>query len=158
MSLSRYAEPMRLLAMRLGVLELHQLMQQQPTVHEALRVSVHYYDWRSPDSIATLTRGHGDSCQLQLIYDKTPKAAQLDLTVPLLRYQQVLAALRRARFDSLDDEADMPHTSVDLWLIERIAGSFYHDVVLCPAHAGGHHREIVLALREKLPEAVREGA
>jgi hypothetical protein len=84
--------------------------------------------------------------------------ASLKLNIPLVRYQDLLLALRRARFDTLDDEDDLPYLGVDLWLIERAAGSFYHDIVVCPTNAKGHHREIVLALRQYLPEAVRTGA
>jgi hypothetical protein len=157
MSLSRRADPIRLIAMRLGQGELQKITS-NPAINEAIRVSIHYHDGRGPNSVATLERGHGDHCQLHLAYDKSPRMASLKLNIPLVRYQNLLMALRRARFDTLDDEDDLPYLGVDLWLIERAAGSFYHDIVVCPTNAKGHHREIVLALRQYLPEAVRTGA
>lgn len=158
MSLSRRADPMRLIAARLGQDELQKITS-NPAINEAVRVSIHYHDGeQAPNSVATLQRGHGDNCELQLLYDKSPRMAKLKLSIPSTRYQALLVALRRARFDALDDEEDLPYFGVDLWLIERAAGSFYHDIVVCPTSAKGHHREIVLALRQHLPEAVRKGA
>lgn len=157
MPFSRRADPMRLIATRLGLPELKTITH-QPTISEAIRVSIHYHDRRAPDSVATLERGHGNTCHLSIIYDKSPRRATLEFTWSLERYHTLLAALRRARFDFLDDDDDLPLTTVDLWLIERVAGSFYHDLVISPGSARGHHREIVLALREHFLEAVREGA
>jgi hypothetical protein len=42
-----------------------------------------------------------------------------------------------------------------VWLVERAAGSYFHDIVLSPGNATGHHREVVLALKTHLPESVR---
>lgn len=157
MGLMRRADPLRLLAARMGLAELTQVIR-EPTVNEALRVSIHYHDGRSPDSVATLRRGLGEMCQLTVIYDRSPKRATLRYDIDLERYRDFLVALRRVKFDTLDDEEDLPFLGVDLWLVERAAGSFHHDVVLCPETARGFHREIILALGQHLPEAVREGA
>jgi hypothetical protein len=156
-SLLRRADIVREVAERLELPEL-KAVAQEPMVSEALRVSVLYHDGRAPASVATLRRGHSDECPLQVVYDKLPRPASLEFTIPLDRYKELLLKLRRARFDKLDDEENLPYFDVDLWLIERVAGSFFHDVVLCPVSARGHHRELVLVLRELLPEAVREGA
>lgn len=156
MSLHRRADPIRLIAVRLGQGELKHITQ-QPGVHEALRVSVSYHDGRAPNSVATLTRGRGETVHLQLAYDKTPEPVHFDLTLPRSRYQDLLLALRRTRFDHLDDQPDMPFFGIDLWLVERVAGSFYHDVVLCPDTAQDAHRAIVQAVHEHLPESIRPG-
>jgi hypothetical protein len=71
------------------------------------------------------------------------------------RYKALLVALRRVSFDTMDDQPDVPFFGVDLWLVERASGSFYHDVVLSPEGARGFYRELVLALREHLKEALR---
>jgi hypothetical protein len=55
----------------------------------------------------------------------------------------------------LDDAFDAPPAGVDVWLVERAAGSYFHDIVLSPGNATGHHREVVLALKTHLPESVR---
>jgi hypothetical protein len=148
---------MRLIAVRVGLPELKHITA-QPTIHEAVRVSIHYHDSRAPDSVATLELGHGDACRLHLVYDKSPRPARFELSLPRQRYYNLLVALRRARFDFLDDDEALPYIGVDLWLVERAAGSFYHDVVLSPANARGHHREVMLALRHHLAEVVRQGA
>ncbi len=157
MGLLRRADPLRLLASRMGLAELVQVTR-QPTVNEALRVSIHYHDGRAPDSVATLRRGLGSACELDVIFDRSPKRAFLHYDISPQRYQDLLVAMRRVNFDKLDDEEDLPFLGVDLWLIERAAGSFYHDVVVCPDTARGHHRELILAFRQYLPEAVRQGA
>lgn len=157
MGLSRRADPLREIAARMGLPEFR-LLTQQPTVNEAVRVTIHSDDVRQADSVATLVRGHHQvDCTLQVVYDRPQKQARLHFDIPQPRYQHLLGALRRARFDHLDDEPDLPFLGVDLWLIERAAGSFRHDIVLCPASASGNYREFVRAFREYLPESVRPG-
>lgn len=157
MLLSRRTDPMHLTMARLAIADLREFIQ-HPTINEAIRVTIYYHDNRAPASVATLYREQNAPCQLAVVYDRVPHTTHLTFPIAIERYQNLLIALRRARFDSLDDEDDLPLTGVDLWLVERLAGSFYHDVVVCPTSARGHHRDIVLALRDYLPEAVREGA
>lgn len=148
---------MRLIATRLGLAEM-KVLTLRPPIHEALRVSIHYEKGDAPDSVATLERGRGDACRLQVVYDKVARPAVLEYAIDLPRYQRLLANLRQTGFDKLDDEDDVPFVGVDLWLVERAAGSFYHDVVISPEHAQGKHAEVVRLLREYLMEAVRKGA
>lgn len=157
MSLSRRADPIRLIAARLGQGELKQLTN-EPEISEAFRVSVHYHETDGLNSVATLRRGHGDNCKLQVVYDKAPKAVKFEFEVPIDTYRELMKAIRQAKFDTLDDEEDVPYLGVDMWLVERVAGSFYHDIVLCPTSARGHHRELMLAIKELLPQSVRKGA
>ena len=153
--LNRRADALRMVAERVKVDLLRQEIA-KPGVNEALRVTVTYHDGRLPDIVATLRRGHGSQCMLVVVYDKPAKPLRYEFTIPLERYQAFLAALRVSQFDTLDDEPDMPYSGIDLWMIERGSGSFFHDVVLSPASAKGHHRELVLAVRQHLPEAIRE--
>jgi hypothetical protein len=158
MDLSRHAAPLRQDALRLGQGDMRE-ENAKPGVNESLRVSIHYSDGRLPSSVATLRRGHGDSCQLRVAYDRFDQNSQAfiyEFTIPLERYQKLLAMLRLNKFDELDDEPDLPFFGVDFWLVERASGRFYHDVVLEPTRARGHHREILMGLRTHLPEAVRE--
>jgi hypothetical protein len=156
MTIYRRADTIRLIAVRLGQGELKNVPQ-EPGIHEALRVGVHYHDGRAPNSIATLRWGAGDECSLQVAYDKAPSPIYFDLKIDTPRYQALMMALRQARFDRLDDQEDLPFYGVDLWLVERVAGSFYHDIVLCPTSATGHHREVVQAIKKHLPEAIHQG-
>jgi hypothetical protein len=152
---SRRADPIRLIALRLRQNELKHLTR-QPGVNEAFRVTIHYDQGRHPNQVATLTRGHGGACPLKVVYDKPGKQVYFDYAVEMDRHTALLTALRRVRFDEMDDQPDVPFFGVDLWLVERVSGSFYHDVVLSPESARGHYRELILAIREHLKEALRD--
>lgn len=155
MMLIRRTDTLRLIAERLQVEELRKEIR-KPGIGEAFRVSIFHHDGRAPNSVATLRRGPGGVCKLNVAYDTLGKNRTYDFTVPLERYQKLLAALRISKFDVMDDEPELPYHGVDLWLVERGSGSFHHDVVLSPDSARGHYRELVLAIRTHLPEAVRE--
>ena len=152
---SRRADPIRLIALRLRQDELKNVVH-QPGVNEAFRVTIQYDSREHANQVATLTRGHGGGCALKVVYDKPGKEVYFTYTVEADRYKALLAALRRVNFDTMDDQPDVPFFGVDLWLVERASGSFYHDVVLAPESARGFYRELVLALREHLKESLRE--
>lgn len=152
---SRRADPIRLIALRLNQNELRTLTR-QPGIHEAVRVTIQYHDARHPNQVATLTRGPGRACTLKVLYDHPGKKVHFDYPIDYDRYQSLIAALRRSRFDQLDDQPDVPFFGVDLWLVERASGSFYHDIVLSPESARGFYREVILALREHLKEGLAE--
>jgi hypothetical protein len=151
---TRRADPIRLIALRLRQDELRNITQ-QPGVNESFRVTIQYNDTQHPNQVATLTRGHSGTCHLKIVYDRPNKDVHFDYPVEVERYKALLAALRRVKFDSLDDQPDVPYFGVDLWLVERASGSFYHDVVLSPDSARGFYRELILAIREHVKEAVR---
>lgn len=158
MGLSRQADILRTIATRLDLPDFRKLTQ-QPTINEAVRVSIYHHSSNRPDSVATLVYGHHQStCSLHVCYDRPNRRADLQFQIPVMRYNALLGALRKSNFDHLDDESTLPFYGVDLWLIERAAGSFHHDVVLCPESATGKHRELLRALQDHLPEAVRVGA
>jgi hypothetical protein len=151
---SRRADPIRLIALRLRQDELRNVVQ-QPGTNEAFRVTIQYDKTDHPNQVATLTRGHGGTCELKVVYDKPGKEVYFAYAVAHDRYKALLAALRRLKFDAMDDQPDVPFFGVDMWLVERASGSFYHDVVLSPESARGFYRELILALREHLKEALR---
>ena len=151
---SRRADPIRLIALRLRQDELKNIVH-QPGVNEVLRISIQYDSRDRINQVATLTRGHGETCALKVIYDKPGKDVYFSYRVDAERYRALLAALRRVRFDEMDDQPEVPFFGVDLWLVERGSGSFYHDVVIAPDSARGFYRELVLAIREHLAEALR---
>lgn len=151
---TRRADPIRLVALRLRQDELRNLTQ-RPGINEVFRVTIQYHDGRHPNQVATLFRGHGSTCALKVVYDKPGKQVFYDYTVDVERYKALLTALRRVKFDGMDDQPDVPFFGVDLWLVERASGSFYHDVVLAPESARGFYRELLLALREHLKEGLR---
>jgi hypothetical protein len=151
---SRRADPIRLVALRLRQDELRNLTQ-KPGINEVFRATIQFHDGRHPNQVATLTRGHGSGCTLKVVYDKPGKDVFFTYEVDADRYKALLGALRRIKFDDMDDQPDVPFFGVDMWLVERASGSFYHDVVLSPESARGFYRELVLAIREHLKEALR---
>lgn len=151
----RRADPIRLIALRLSQEELRHLTA-QPGINEAFRLTIQYHDGRHPNQVATLTRSHYGSAPLTVVYDKPGKDVRFTYPIAPERYQALLLALRRIKFDKLDDQPEVPFFGVDLWLVERASGSFYHDVVLAPESARGFYRELILALRTHLKEALRE--
>ena len=151
---SRRADPIRLVALRLRQDELRNVVQ-KPGINEAFRITIQYDKSDHPNQVATLTRGHGEHCALKVVYDKPGKDVYFDHAIEQERYKALLTAIRRLKFDSLDDQPDVPFFGVDMWLVERASGSFYHDVVLSPESARGFYRELILALREHLKEALR---
>ena len=151
---SRRADPIRLIALRLRQDEVRSIVH-QPGINEAVRVTIQHRTPDHPNQVATLIRGVGNTCTLKVVYDKPGKNVFFDYPIDVTRYQALLAALRRVKFDTLDDQPDVPFFDVNLWLVERASGSFYHDVVLSPESARGFYRELVLAIREHLKEALR---
>jgi hypothetical protein len=150
---SRRADPIRLIALRLMQNELRHLTH-QPGINEAFRITIQYHDGRHPNQVATLVRGHAGAT-LNVVYDKPNKSVFFTYPVEADRHQALLTAIRRLKFDKLDDQPDVPYFGVDLWLVERASGSFYHDVVMAPDSARGFYRELVLTLRQHLKEALR---
>lgn len=152
------AEPLRLLAEQLGLLRVAQQIK-QPGTNELLRVTLQYHDRRVPDSVATLARGLSDTCRLQVVYTRfgsDAKPYRYDYSVPIERYRSLLDVFRQNRFDTLAHQEDLPLIGADYCLVERASGAFVHGVVFSPTLAGGHHRELWNALRQDLPEALRQ--
>lgn len=151
---TRRADPIRLIALRLRQDELRQVVQ-KPGINEVFRVTIQYDKGEHSNQVATLIRGNGDQCSLKVVYDKPGKDVYFDYPIEVERHKTLLAALRCLKFDEMDDQPELPFFGVQMWLVERAAGSFYHDVVLSPESARGFYRELVLAIREHLKEALR---
>jgi hypothetical protein len=155
--MQRRAAPLRFIAVRLAVPELESAAR-QPGVVEALRLTIQYHDGRHPDQIATLTKmSHpGEPVRLSVHYRRAnDQALVLDYAIDAERFVAFNAALRKLGFDKLDDLPDIPWYGADLWLVERAAGSFHHDLIIAPDSASGTHAEIVKLIRENLREAGR---
>ncbi|MCC7209315.1 MAG: hypothetical protein IT323_18535 [Anaerolineae bacterium] len=148
--------PLRLIALRLDVPELAAVAH-QPQVTEAFRVTVQYHDARHPDQVATLVRDRsGEGARLSVAYRRaTGRPLTLDFRIDAARFEAFRATMKRLGFDKLEDFEDIPWFGADLWLVERAAGSFHHDVIIPPDAATGVHAEIVALTRLHLREAVR---
>jgi hypothetical protein len=144
--------PLRLIAVRLNIPELN-VVARQPDVIEAVRVSIQAHDGRHPDQVGTLVKLRSGS-KLSVAYRRA-KPLTLDYTVDAAHCAALTAGLRRLKFDTLDDIPDIPWLGADLWLVERAAGSFYHDVIIAPAKASGAHAEITALITQHMREATR---
>ena len=154
--MQRRADPLRFIAVRLGVPELEDAAK-QPGVVEALRLTVQYHDGRHPDQVATLIKMQSTGpIKLNVHYRRAnDKPLALEYTIDPQRFTALNATLRKLGFDKLDDLPDIPWYGADLWLVERAAGSFHHDIIIAPGNATGTHAEIVKLIRENLRESVR---
>jgi hypothetical protein len=154
--MQRRAAPLRFIAVRLAVPELENAVR-QPGVAEAFRLTVQYHDGRHPDQIATLLKMQATGpIKLSVHYRRAnDKSLVLEYSVEQNRFVLLDAALRKLGFDKLDDPPEFPWYGADLWLVERAAGTFHHDIIIAPDSATGPHADIVKLIRESLPQAVR---
>lgn len=130
---------------------------QRPGVNVILRVAVRYFDGRARDSVSTLYRMTLERCFLETVYLNAFENKPLVHQILLSRYDALVEALATVKFDQLHDQADIPdYPSVDLWLVERAAGTFQHGVLLAPMLATDAHNQLVNAIKNGLPEAVRQ--
>ncbi len=154
-TLPYYSFILRVIADRTGVLPL-QKVARQPGVQAAYRISVHYYDKRACDSAATLWRlTSEDERTLEVRYVGAFHEKPLYHSIDLEQYQAFIHALQKVRFDHLRDQPGLPAHGIDLWLVERAAGSFYKSVILAPKYAEGSYAAIINAVQIHLPEALR---
>lgn len=128
----------------------------QPGVSGAYRLTMFHHDGRARDTVSTLIHspmgGNRLETVVRLMFDGKP----LVHNIPLARYEHFVGVLSTVRFDALRDQPDLPPYGVDLWLLERAAGSFLNSVVLAPDRADGSYATLVAAVRADLPEALRE--
>ena len=150
------AEPLRFIATRLAVPELEKVAR-QPGIAEAFRLTVQYHDGRHPDQIATLTKMQSsDNAKMTVHYRRAnDEPLVLEHAITAERFRAFNAALRKLGFDKLDDPDDIPWFGTDLWLVERSALTFHHDVIIPPESATGIHGEIVKLIHAQFREAIR---
>lgn len=151
---SFHAPTLLAIAARCGLRTVAQLAR-QPGVQGVFRVTVNYHDRRARNTATTITRtavGYG----LEIVFDGA-------LGKPLLhpfdagRFDVFARALLGVGFDHLKDAPNLPAPGKgDVWLIERGAGSFAHGLLLTPDHAEGAYQRLVNAVRNGLPEALRQ--
>jgi len=148
--------PLRLIALRLEVAELEAVVR-APNVVEGWRLTVHHHDGRAPDHIATWIRLRGqDSAQMTTVYRRaSEKPLTLTHVIPPERYRAFVKGARQLDFDKLDDAPNIPWLGADLWLLERAAGGFHHDVILVPDRSEGAHAALIALIRDHVKEALR---
>lgn len=154
-TLPYYSYILRVIADRTGAAPLPKIAL-QPGVQAAYRISVHYYDKRACDSVATLCRYTSeDERTLEVRYVGAFHEKPLFHSIELERYEAFMRALQKVHFDHLPDQSGLPAHGIDLWLVERAAGSFSKGIILGPKYAAGAYAAIVEAVKTHLPEALR---
>lgn len=129
----------------------------RPGVGEACRITVHYYDRRAPDSVATLLKGMPGGVTLEMVYRRALDHKALIYPLDEGRYRTFVTAIKTMGFDKLTDQSGLPaYDSTDVWMIERAAGAFYKSVVVAPNIApSAPHSTLIDAVRLHLPEALK---
>lgn len=146
--------PLRFIGTRLDVPDV-ETVARQPGVVEAFRLTIQYHDARHPDQVATATQS-GGSVKLATFYrHASDEPFNLNYTIPLERFRSLLGTMKKLGFDKLDDSPDLQWYGVDLWLVERAASGFHHDMIIAPSTAKGVYSEIVNLIREHLRESLR---
>lgn len=150
----RQADVLRLVAVRLGLPDLQEVVR-QPGINEAYRITIQYGDARHPAQVSTATHTQDGSAWLEVVYKRTYHQPSFEYPLTADQYLAFDLALRKLGFDRLDDQPDLPYIGVDMWLIERAAGSYRHAVVFSPESPPGVYGWIMDMVKERLPQAVR---
>ncbi|MBE2266735.1 MAG: hypothetical protein IAE80_00795 [Anaerolinea sp.] len=132
-------------------------MAQRPGVTDVYRVTVHYYDRRACDSVATLVKTITGGVTLDVVYRRALAQKPLTYKIAEERYQKLVLAFKAAGFDKLVDQSGLPaHDSTDVWMVERAAGSFVRGIIVAPdVPAPAPYQAVIAAVRHALPEAMR---
>ena len=127
-----------------------------PGVREVYRFTVHYYDGRACNSVATLTVSPTGGIRLENVYQRALLSKPLTHLIEDTRYAEFVRAVMGLHFDKLPDQPNLPaYNSTDLWMIERAAGTFLHGVILAPEFANDVYSMLANAVRHGLPEVLR---
>lgn len=125
----------------------------EPGVKVAYRLTVRYHDRRAADSVATLRWANDAS--LNVIYRGLFAHKPVVFTLDTPRAETFAQEVQKLNFDRLHDQSNIPPHGVDLWLLERAAGSFYKGVVIAPELTGSVYARLAFVVNLYLPEAVR---
>jgi hypothetical protein len=151
----RHAFTLRAIAERCGLPPLRQIAR-EPKTRAVYRLTVAYHDRRFLDSAATLIHDGPESVSLSLVYESGFGQKPLRHELPKARFMAWEQGLKQHRFDSLRDQPGLPLYGVDLWLLERAAGTFITSVIFAPALADGPHAAVCAFVQTHLPEALRQ--
>jgi hypothetical protein len=150
------AAPLRFIATRMAIPEMDKVAR-QPGVTEAFRLTIQYHDARHPDQVATMVKMQGSAnARIDVGYRRaSDQVMWLDYQLSSERFHVFCNTLRRLGFDKLDDMENIPWYGADLWLVERAAVSFHHDLILAPDRVSGTYMEIVKLIQDSLREVLR---
>ena len=132
----------------------------QPDMRALFRLTIKRRTMGLRDSVATLCHSRLGGTMLEVVYWRLFKHKPLTYRIADERYEALAAALQNVRFDKLTDQPGLPQFGVDLWLLERAAGSYVKSIILTPdkldQHADVPYAALVQAVQTVIPEALRE--
>lgn len=129
----------------------------QPGVQEVYRITVDYYDGRASNSVATLRGALIGGVLLEMVYQRALGGRPITHHIENARYREFSQAVKGLNFDKMADQPGLPeYHYTDLWLIERAAATFYHSVIVAPTIARDTYSMLANAVKNGLPEALRQ--
>lgn len=149
-----HAAPLRAVAEFVGLPEIAKIAL-EPGVKSVYRVTVNHPDGDGRNSVATVRNALIDNMKMEIVYQGLFDHKPIKHISDDEKYAAFEALLRKVRFDNLPDQPGIALYGETLWLLERAAGSFYKSVILSPTKAEAVYGEIVNAIRDNFPEAVR---
>lgn len=127
----------------------------KPGCKDVHRVICYYGDASASHSVATLIATIRHEYSLSVIHENRFGHRPLTYNVSPAAYETLTQALTRAHFDRLADQPENA-TSATVWMLERVAGTFHHSVLLCPDEPEPPYSIITNAIDDQIPEAVRK--
>jgi len=153
--LHSHVPALRALAERLGLPTVAKLAR-IPGASAIYRVTVHYHDRRAKDSVATLRKMVTGEIVIESAFERALNQKLLTHTVTRDQFDTFNAAMLGLGFDRLDDQPDIPlYDVVDIWLVERAAGTFTHGILVAPNEAKDKHAQVANAIKHGMPEMIR---
>lgn len=147
---------LRAIADQLGLKSIAEIAK-LPGVAGVYRITVHYFDGRACNSVATVRATRTTGVSAEAVYQRALALKPITHRIDDARYEVFVQAVKSLRFDHMRDQPNLPaYNSTDLWMVERAAGTFYHSVILAPELAHDDYARLVNAVRNGLSEALRQ--
>lgn len=152
---SNHASTLRGIIEATGVASLREIVA-KPGVRGVYRVTVYHGDGDARDTVTTLVDRRGMAGQIEVVFRVTFGEQPILHSISEARIEAWVHGLQALHFDKMSDQPNLPLYGADLWMIERMAGSFYKGVIVSPDVADAEWLALCGMVRMRLPEALRE--
>ncbi len=128
-----------------------------PDIQDVYRITIHLFDRRACDSVSTLRCSMTEGVVLETVYQRALLLKPITHRIDGERYETFVKAVKNLGFDRMHDQPDLPdYDATDLWLIERAAGTFGHNLIVAPDLARNEFARLANAIKNGLPEVLRQ--